>query len=1058
MKPIQFRTQVGLFGLFALFFQPAIQAWTTDTGGEGMLWRRDEVVLHLQLGDDVTYSDGTTPNSTALIAMEEWNPLMDRVQFAEWINSGARTRLGNDRNNVYFDTDVEGEPFGPGFLAITSIRFRDNRRWETDVVVNSNLDWDSYRGFQSSPLDLRRVLVHEFGHVLGLGHPDEVGQFVPAVMLSFTNQFEVPQSDDRDGIGTLYGFTETNPERPPVFLLQPFDATVEEDLDHVLDVVVEGTTPLELQWYKDGTVVEGATSELFLILDASSADTGDYHVTATNMFGTTTSDVARVTIVPPTRPTVSATIPDTEIIVGTNEFFIAEVEGSFPITYQWFKDGEPLADADSRFFSIRDATLEDGGSYHFTATNRVSNVTSPSFEVSLAPRPAPVLLSQPFEQTSYTLQPGDSFRRTVNLASDFGDLSYQWYRNGLRLDGAINRSLEVPYGVQTPGDYHVVITNETGSFTSDTYHVSQDTAGRPTDPVAAVEPTAIDHVADEVLVDRNGDLILFSRLHRSLFGWSVRERRFSHNIPLFGGPRYITYSPVQHRVYLGYADGRITQVSLDSLNPEESDFVESTSGLAGLVATGEVLTEIRASGGGAEYLTWTADASPVAHRSYTYTWDETTRRLYHYSDFTTDNAIVSLEVRADGSIGEEDSADYTGDWTALPAPVVSGDGASVLLGTGEIRSAEDLAITQTLPSTAESAVWVGSRLYTTKTNFDGVEIRRWATGSSTPEAIAMLPGYGAKLFASPDNQLIATSRHDGKLVISILNQDLKFKSQSTHDRVGNGKLVNLSTRVNIGDAGGDLLIAGFVIKGSQPLEVLIRAVGPGLAEFGIAGTLPDPSIQLFDANRQVIGQNDDWSSAGEVQTAELSATFGSLGAFQLLEGSRDAAILTTLAPGGYTAQVARGDGPGGTVLLEVYDNSAPDNNSFLVNLSTRSHASSGDAALIVGFVVEGESQQQLLVRAAGPSLAQFGLNRFLRDPRLTVRDTVSTIGQNNDWGGDFPLTTVTDIVGGFEFESPSSADSMLLIDLHPGSYTAQIDSAVGNEEGEALVEVYQIEN
>jgi hypothetical protein len=128
-------------------------------------------------------------------------------------------------------------------------------------------------------------------------------------------------------------------------------------------------------------------------------------------------------------------------------------------------------------------------------------------------------------------------------------------------------------------------------------------------------------------------------------------------------------------------------------------------------------------------------------------------------------------------------------------------------------------------------------------------------------------------------------------------------------------LVNVSTRTTLAANGS--AITGFVIGGSGPRRVLVRAVGPGLAGFGVTSALTNPSIMLWRGSTQ-IGGNDDYAAGANVD-ASLPATFTSVGAFGLPANSRDAALITTLEPGAYTAEIRGGTATEtGEVLLEVY--------------------------------------------------------------------------------------------------------------------------------------------
>jgi hypothetical protein len=128
---------------------------------------------------------------------------------------------------------------------------------------------------------------------------------------------------------------------------------------------------------------------------------------------------------------------------------------------------------------------------------------------------------------------------------------------------------------------------------------------------------------------------------------------------------------------------------------------------------------------------------------------------------------------------------------------------------------------------------------------------------------------------------------------------------------GTAHLINVSARNRVG-TGDDILIAGFTIAGTGSKPLLIRAVGPKLGSaFGVSGFLVDPKLEVYSGNT-LIGQNDNWD-------ASLATTFTAVGAFGLDSGSKDAALLTSLAPGGYTVQVRGADGGTGEALVEIYE-------------------------------------------------------------------------------------------------------------------------------------------
>ncbi|MGY8718790.1 MAG: hypothetical protein ACKVI3_13550, partial [Verrucomicrobiia bacterium] len=153
------------------------------------------------------------------------------------------------------------------------------------------------------------------------------------------------------------------------------------------------------------------------------------------------------------------------------------------------------------------------------------------------------------------------------------------------------------------------------------------------------------------------------------------------------------------------------------------------------------------------------------------------------------------------------------------------------------------------------------------------------------------------------------------------------------------------------------------------------------------------TLTLFDSNGEQIGFNDDWSVDN---ASAISAAVTASGAFALEAGSKDAALLTDLAPGLYTASLRSSDQSPGVTLLELYDvNRAPSANR-LVNVSVRAQVGTGDNVLIPGIVVAGDSAQTFLIRAVGPTLADFGVTGPLTDPVLEVLSGQSVLANNDN--------------------------------------------------------------
>lgn len=270
-----------------------------------------------------------------------------------------------------------------------------------------------------------------------------------------------------------------------------------------------------------------------------------------------------------------------------------------------------------------------------------------------------------------------------------------------------------------------------------------------------------------------------------------------------------------------------------------------------------------------------------------------------------------------------------------------------------------------------------------------------------------------------------------------------------------GFLRNLSTRGQVG-TGANILIAGFVVGGTSPKQVLVRAVGPALGAFGVTGALADPLLEIFGGSTR-IASNDNWTGDPAIQTAA-----GQAGAFPLALGSLDSVVLLTLPPGAYTAQVSGVGGRTGVALLELYDvdTLTPFSAQKLMNVATRGVVGTGQAQLIAGFVISGNTPKKVLIRGVGPTLgaAPFNVPGVLADPilRLTRSDNL-VVRENDNWesGNDAMLVAqAATSVGAFALPS-GSRDAAILISLPPGIYTAQLTGA-GTTTGVGLIEVYEV--
>lgn len=248
------------------------------------------------------------------------------------------------------------------------------------------------------------------------------------------------------------------------------------------------------------------------------------------------------------------------------------------------------------------------------------------------------------------------------------------------------------------------------------------------------------------------------------------------------------------------------------------------------------------------------------------------------------------------------------------------------------------------------------------------------------------------------------------------------------------RLANISTRLRV-ETGDNALIGGLIVVGQRDKKVLLRAIGPSVP---LSGTLADPLLYLYNSAGQLIATNDNWQDAAN-QT-DIAAT--GIAPTNALES----AILVSLAPGSYTA-IVRG-GNAGIGLVEAYDLD-PTVDSKLGNISTRGFVQTGDNVLIGGFIVAGEDQQKVIIRAIGPSLT---LSGKLVDPTLALYDGNGALVSSND---NWRSTQESEImVTGIP--PADDAESAIVVTLTPGPYTA-IVRGKNNTTGIALVEAYVLD-
>jgi hypothetical protein len=286
----------------------------------------------------------------------------------------------------------------------------------------------------------------------------------------------------------------------------------------------------------------------------------------------------------------------------------------------------------------------------------------------------------------------------------------------------------------------------------------------------------------------------------------------------------------------------------------------------------------------------------------------------------------------------------------------------------------------------------------------------------------------------------ASTKDAGNYSVTVTNSSGSVSSSSALLIVTAPRLSNLSVRTSL-DA-NQIVIVGLTMSGGGK-TVLIRAGGPTLAAFGVPNVMQDPKIELYNGSSK-IDANDNWGGS-----SYLSSVFKSVGAFAYTSSSSlDAAVVTTI-DGGRTIQASGTSA--GTILVEAYDAGSGDSPRF-INISARNKVGTGANILIAGFTLEGSGTRNLLIRAVGPKLADFGVANVLFDPKLEVYSGNLKIAENDNWSSS--LATTFSSVGAFGLTT-GSKDAAITVSLPAGGYTVQVSGADGGV-GEAIVEIYEL--
>lgn len=734
----------------------------------------------------------------------------------------------------------------------------------------------------------------------------------------------------------------------PSITVQPVGVNVNVGDGPTFSVTAIGTAPLTYQWRKDGQPINGATSSSYFLPFALPASAGLYTVTVSNAFGSVTSNAAALSV--NTAPIIT-TQPRSEVsLAGFPVTFSVAANGASPISYQWRKNGVPIPGAaSSPVFVLVGATASDAGNYDVIASNGLGSAQSSLAQLTITAGPlAPSFTSHP---ASRTVAVGAVVTLSASAAAAPA-ATYQWRKDGTPISGANNPTYTIASAqFGDAGGYDVVATNSAGTATS--------------------LPALLQ------IITRSYAGTYFGSFAGGLGNFAMYIR--PDNTGVFLGYLPGSTAPVMSLNVVVNNSGQFTftqaAVAADSSaadgQPARAAALSSVSVSGSIASDGSISGSL---GGGASAsfsANRIADGGSTGNLAGFYQAGVGTSGAVAYTILSANGqafSVAQVGAVSDGGLGSVNSGGQvsipTGRST-INATVTSSSGAfvgsvsgalnSVLSGASEttlgtqrlanissrarVGSGNSVAIAGFVISGSESkpvliravgpslaTVGVTGTLANPKLDLNrGQTVIATATGIPAANVAAITAAStraGAfPLTAGAADSAILTTLSPGAytVVVSSATNLTGVALVEVYDLsapAAGQKLLNISTRADAG-TNENTLIAGVVVTGAVPKRVLIRGIGPGLTQLSLTGVLPRPTLTLVrnDQTPVTVASNTGWSTS--LDAAAITAAGLSVGAFPML--ADDAAMVVSLSPGNYTAQVNGAGGASGIALIEVYE-------------------------------------------------------------------------------------------------------------------------------------------
>jgi hypothetical protein len=1047
----------------------------------------------------VPLQDGSASwNASAADALAVWNQYVDTVKFNE---AAAVSPSGGDgANSVFFSNTIYGQAFGSTTLAVT-INYSNLGSGvftETDVIFNNAITWNSYRGpIQGSgataTYDFHRVALHEFGHVLGLDHPDQHGQNVIALMNSIITDLDHLADDDIAGGRSLYGFKVTSS-------LNPSPGRSGDNFAYQITANNNPTTfsatglPSGLQLDAGTGLISGrcSTSGGFQVDVVAQGTLGiatgrvqilifPLPIYSTSYIQFQAGDKVSYQILAANNPTSygATSLPAWLHVDSANGLIsgVAQVAGTFDIRVTANSAASEAAGnvrivvmppRITSALSIPATELGDNLAYQITATNNPSSfavtglpsglqinsetglingtsTVSGTFYVSLTAQtdygPASATLQIQILPPRFTsnLSPG-----AIEIGSDF---SYQLVAShhptsfsatglpaGFQIDPVTGRITGVP---SLSGTYQITVRAQTslGEISSQLVLVVRNSGTpEPTLAVFKINPDSMlaDPNRSRVYAQVTNQIFVIDTNSLSVISTKLAAERISDmSISADGSKLWIAHGSV--RKSLSSLDLNTLAFLPELPLPFFVDRIREGLGQRLYVTdtTGNGF-QLDAATGAQQLSFWTSRYRSVMQISpdrKTLYIGDTYAGPATLARFDISTPTPSLLQKTNLLGGTAWALSLNHSGTLLCYATTSGD--AMQKGT-YLVSAQDLEkIHGNLPPPPTYFAISFSA-------DDSVAYRLYSNQSLDVFDVTSLKKVRSIYLAADAYNygmplVDASNRY---LFVATLSGIKVFSTRLVQPPSPAHSLLNVATRLQT-KTGENVLIGGFIISGDKAKKILARAVGPSLP---LSGKLNDPVLELHDATGALVAENDNWNS----RRAEVLAS----GAPP--NDEHESAIVSSLQPGSYTAILHGVNNTTGVALVELYD--LEPENSRIANISTRGKVEVGDNVMIGGFILGGDQVTNVAVRAIGPSLTKFEIADVLDDPTLAVHDgNGALLAQDDDWRMYQEQMLIDSGL------APSdNRESAMLLWLQPGAYTA-IVRGKDDSVGVGLVEVYNLD-